>query len=281
MPAAQRQRQASEGSPLFHRRLARCVVLAGGTIAAWLLASGIASATDAMGVQDPHPSGSSLLSDHGGLLFGSGASSGARGVANRVTSDVASAVPPVLADQRALPELDRLPAPADARAAHPTPVAFPFELGLPGGLALPGQHGRGTPPVSGPPTRHAPPIIPPSGDAPYAGQAVATLPAVAADVFPGSVARTSSAPTDLTPGTRPASAATPEHHDEGAPTGGLPCPPPPASPTPATGVPATAMSAVVTAPSGASARGWTHARAPRHGPIATSSIADRPGSTPD
>ncbi len=321
MPATQRQREASEGRSLLSRRLARCVVLAGGTIAAWLLASGIASATDAMTVQDPPAPGSSLpstgstASTAGGSLVGGLAESG--GVPAGQVHQTYGALPAIVAPQPAPMEPAHLPGsaaahagqalgPATAPAALPVPAALPIGFGVPGGLAfprlpefpglrgLPELSGVGAPVVTGPRPGQVNPIILPSGDGdrPHSGGALAALPAVAADATTVPAAPTPSAPTDLATVGTP-SAATPEPAGAGqighagqtgpgrdAPAGGLPCAPPPALPASAPGAASAATTAVDSAFAATPVQG-TPARAPRHAPTSTTSIADQPGSTPD
>lgn len=269
MPAPQRQREASEGSSPLRRHLTRCAVLAGGALAAWLLASGVASATETTAVENTTAPAFSTLGDGGWLL------DDPTGTGTPLAQALAE-VSAVVAGQPALPELDQLAA----------PVVLPIEIGLPGELGLPSLPGPGEPPHADPPAEHVRPIILPGGDdqQPHSGQAVAAVPAVAADVAPRPAARTSSVPVDLVAGARPTSAATPEHH-EGlpvAPADGPLCFPlsaPPAPPVPTT--PAGAVGAVAAVPANAPVSGSTHVCAPRRGPTSTRTTSDQPGTTPD
>jgi hypothetical protein len=309
VPGARGRGEAGGARSPLRRQVVRCVLLAGGVITAWLLASGVASADEVAAMEDATAPGSSPLVD-GGRSLDRTAGSGATLV--RVAADVSA----VTADGSAPPGQDRLPEPPApsvefgfaggfglptpprwVTAGSPSSPMWPTQPSLPVWPVLPELPGPVELPLPGLPAGHVRPIIPPGGDGvrPSSGTTVAAVPAVAADVAPRQMARISSAPVGLVAGARPTSAATPAPPNTPAPHNipatpvaptmpaqGLPCLPPsalPASPAPAvtggTSSAATAVSADTAVAASA------HERAPGHAPTSTWSIPDQPGTTPD
>ena len=273
-------RDAGEAMPLLRRRLARCLVLAGGAIAAWLLASGVASAAEADTGDAPAATVAiPAFTVPASSLPGGSVLDGLDGSALTADAPLAGAlagVAAVLADQHATDwsALGELPAPFGWSA----PLEFPAGIELPGAIALPGLPNLGALPTVRLPA-HPRPITPPSGDRHQPGL-VAAHPAVAADAAPVPAVRTST-PTGLAgAGSGPASAATPDRGSTPfAPIQERPCLPSPALPAPTAG--AGGVSAVETAQDAGPITGWLYIRAPRRGPTAVSSIAEQPGTTPD
>jgi hypothetical protein len=279
---AESERGAGEGSPVLRHRLVRCLVLAGGTAAAWLLASGVASAA-----QDSAESpAAAVVTAVSPVVVG--------GLSNLESTDPASsglAADGLVATlgEGGTASLGGLPTPAELPGlAVPAP--------LPAATKLPSFDVN---------------LDQLTGDRPMGGL-VASTPAVAADV-PSPAAERTSARTDLAgAGGSPASAATPAQRaqqvrraqpseqawrfqdtvswphvqrdakrDRTPPIQEHPCTGLPVAPAPVAPAAVGATVAVEVAPPARPISAWLRVGALRRGPTARPSVADQPGTRPD
>ena len=286
MTAAEPVREAGEAMSSLGRQLARCLVLAAAAVAAWLLASGVASAADTDPADtDPVQPATSLLdgdADVDDVVAVLDEQTPADpSVLGELASPAALPSPFALPGSAALPGSEALPSlmALPGSAQLPVPMRLPVDVEpATGVVALPDLTSSGELPLVRPPA-HGRPFALPTGDRELG--MVAASPAVAADApSPAPVpARTwtTFAGRDI----RPASAATPAPLTGTSPAPAhQPCLPSPSMPAHAAGAAASAGTVVTVASAGSSGRRLP-VGGPPGGPIRVRPVAEQPGTTPD